>query len=149
MSMCSLIKDYLLVQKSWSANSPYFYRLWLGFWKFSAFKTKLTGRNNQQQPVTGLLSSYTKISVLFIYLYSFSALFQIAVFSGNVRNKQDSGSRDHLAAQLHATGDWGTTYALAPVPRSQNYGDMVRVIGESTTYNQCTFCYWIGCCFVT
>ena len=31
---------------------------------------------------------------------------------------------------LHATGDWGTTFALAPVTRSQNYGDMVRVIGK-------------------
>lgn len=56
-------------------------------------------------------------------------MFQIAVFSSNVRSKGDAGSGDHLAAQLHPTGDWGTKFALAPVLRSTNIGDTVRVIG--------------------
>ncbi|XP_067948374.1 uncharacterized protein [Watersipora subatra] len=56
--------------------------------------------------------------------------YPIAVFSGNIRNKDNSGSRDHLAAQLQATGDWGTQYVMAPVPRSENFGDVVRVVAR-------------------
>lgn len=63
---------------------------------------------------------------------TFVSVVQIAVFSGNVRNKMDSGSRDHLTEQLVGTGDWDTSFALAPVPRSSNYGDMVRVMGRYT-----------------
>ena len=58
-----------------------------------------------------------------------SFVFQIAVFSSNVRSKENSGSRDHLAAQLHPTGDWGLQYALIPVPRD-TLGDTVRVVGK-------------------
>ena len=60
---------------------------------------------------------------------SFLFVFQIAVFSSNVRSKENSGSRDHLAAQLHPTGDWGLQYALTPVPRD-TLGDTVRVVGK-------------------
>jgi len=52
------------------------------------------------------------------------------VFSGNVRNKASAGSRDHLVAQLLPTGDFGTKFALSPVPRTENYGDNARIIGN-------------------
>ncbi|XP_067949903.1 uncharacterized protein [Watersipora subatra] len=55
----------------------------------------------------------------------------IAVFSGNVRNLGDGSSRDHLVAQLRPVDDWGSRFIMAPVPRINNFGDIVRIIAKS------------------